>query len=66
MLVSTAMMLDWLGERHGDPRLVEAAEALDHAIWQAYAEQAVLPVELGGKSGTRAVTEAVVTCLDGG
>jgi 3-isopropylmalate dehydrogenase len=63
MLVSTAMMLDWLGERHGDARLVEAAEALDRAIWQAYAEQAVLPVELGGKSSTRDVTDAIIERL---
>jgi 3-isopropylmalate dehydrogenase len=63
MLVSTAMMLDWLGERSGEPRLVEAADALDDAVWRAYAEAAVLPYELGGSSRLREVTEAVIARL---
>ena len=60
MLVSTAMMLDWLGERSGEERLVEAADALDEAVWRAYADGAVLPHELGGSSGLRDVTRAVI------
>jgi 3-isopropylmalate dehydrogenase len=63
MLVSTSMMLDWLGERSGEPRLVEAADALDDAVWRAYADAAILPFELGGTSGVRDVTKAVIDRL---
>lgn len=63
MFVSTAMMLDWLGEKAGDQRLVEAGEAVDQAVWQAYADGAILPIELGGKSNNRDVTQAVLSAL---
>lgn len=64
MLVSTAMMLDWLGEKAGDQRLVDAGDSLDRAVYQAYADAAILPYELGGRSDTGAVTEAVIAALD--
>ncbi|WP_119165635.1 isocitrate/isopropylmalate dehydrogenase family protein [Algihabitans albus] len=63
MLVSTAMMLDWLGERRGDARLVAAAASLDEAVWQAYAGGTILPRELGGTSGVREVTRAVLEAI---
>lgn len=63
MLVSTAMMLDWLGEKAGDARLVSAGDAIDRAVWQVYADGAVLPYELGGKSDTRTVAQAVIDAL---
>lgn len=63
MLVSAAMMLDWLGERSGEPRLVEAGEALDDAVWRVYADGAALPCDLGGETSTRDVTRAVVAAI---
>lgn len=63
MLLSTAMMLDWLGWRHGLDNVVAAGDALDAAIGKAYADGAVLPCELGGTSGTVAVTRAVIERL---
>ncbi|MEM7694215.1 MAG: isocitrate/isopropylmalate family dehydrogenase [Pseudomonadota bacterium] len=63
MLVSAAMMLDWLGARADAPALVEAADALDAAVWQAYADAAILPMELGGTSDCAAVTTAVLERL---
>ncbi len=67
MLVSTAMMLDWLAERRADPRFAEAAHELDTAVTAAYADGAHLPAELGGTAGCRAFTEAVLARLgDGG
>lgn len=65
MLVSTAMMLDWLGDRAGDARLVEAADALDEAVWNAYASGAVLPFEVGGQTTTEDMTRAVLAHLKG-
>ena len=63
MLVSTAMMLDWLGERAGEARLIEAADALDDAVWHVYAQGEVHPAELGGKDGTARITRAVVDAI---
>lgn len=60
MLVSTAMMLDWIGERAGDARMAEAAQAIDDAVWKAYADKAVLPYELGGTTGSEDFVKAVL------
>lgn len=63
MLVSTAMMLEWLGARHKDKALTNAAIALDSAVYDAYADADILPMEFGGASDMNAVTEAVVRRL---
>lgn len=60
MLVSTAMMLEWLGTRRDDNALLRAGEALDHAVHLAYADAAVHPCEFGGDTGTVAFTDAVI------
>jgi 3-isopropylmalate dehydrogenase len=63
MLLSAAMMLDWLAERHGDATLADGARAIESALQRAFAEQAVKPCDFGGKSGTAAITQAVVERL---
>ncbi|MGF1475457.1 MAG: isocitrate/isopropylmalate dehydrogenase family protein [Geminicoccaceae bacterium] len=63
MLLSTAMMFDWLGARHDEPRFLEAATALEKAIMDAYADGAVQPFEFGGQTGTEVFTEAVIARL---
>ncbi len=63
MLLSAAMMLDWLGEQRGMPRLVEAAQALERAIERPFAERRVLTAEFGGSDGTAAVARAVIGAL---
>ncbi len=60
MLVSTAMMLDWLGDRHDDQSMVDAGIALDAGVTKAYADGAVMPIELGGDTGCQAFTDAVL------
>ncbi|MGE0716312.1 MAG: isocitrate/isopropylmalate dehydrogenase family protein [Alphaproteobacteria bacterium] len=60
MLLSTAMMLEWLGHRHGRPVLVEAADCLDGAVERAFADGAAFPAEIGGPHGNAEVTRAVV------
>ena len=65
MFLSAAMMLDWLGETHGEPRLREGAALLDRAVTAAYATGGLKPYEMGGASGLRQVTEAVAAQLDG-
>lgn len=63
MLLSTAMMLDWLGERHGEAGMVAAGAVLEQAVDLAFAGGA-LPRDLGGSHGTREMAAAVIDQLD--
>ena len=62
-ILSAAMMLDWLGERHATPALVEAARSIENAVDAAFAQGKVRPADIGGSDGTAAVTRAVIDLL---
>ncbi len=59
MFLSAAMMLEWLGERHGVTQAVEAAQRIERAVDRAFGERKVLSAEFGGKDGTAAITRAI-------
>ena len=61
--LSAAMMLEWLGDRHGVPKAVEAAERIERAVDTAFASGSVMSVEFGGKDGTAAITHGVIEAL---
>lgn len=63
ILLSAAMMLDWLGTRHDEPRLLDAAVLLQAAIDRIYAERHVTPYDCGGADGTDSIARAVVAAL---
>ena len=63
MLLSAALMLDWLGERHDIAALSTAARALEAAIASGYQSGAVRPIEQGGRQGTTEVARAVIDQL---
>jgi 3-isopropylmalate dehydrogenase len=63
MLLSVAMMLDWLAERHADPGLADGARAIEYALQAAFEHGAVRPREFGGTSGTADITRAVLERL---
>ncbi len=63
MLLSAAMMLDWLAHRHGDPVLADGARQIESAVQRAFSEGAVLPGEFGGRSTTADITRAVIARL---
>jgi 3-isopropylmalate dehydrogenase len=63
MFLSAAMMLDWLGTKHGIAACGEAAERIRGALDAAYASAAILPYELGGKDGTAEITRAAIAGL---
>jgi len=65
MFLSAAMMLDWLGERHGSDRLSEAARLLEQAVRDAFRDGGVRPIEFGGSDGTAAITRAVLNRVTG-
>ena len=63
MLLSAAMMLDWLGERHGKRSASMRARLLEASVDRVFAEKTVLTPEFGGKAGTAAVTKAVIAAI---
>ena len=63
MYLSAAMMLDWLGERHSMMSCIEAGAVLTRAVERAYAGGGLTPFELGGNSGLREITAAVMAAL---
>jgi 3-isopropylmalate dehydrogenase len=64
MILSAAMMLDWLGERHGDNAAAAAAARIEAAAAWVLKQGETLTPDLGGKAGTKAVGEAVVRALE--
>ncbi|MBI4276060.1 MAG: isocitrate/isopropylmalate dehydrogenase family protein, partial [Rhizobiales bacterium] len=63
MLLSAAMMLDWLADKHDHPPAAEAAQRIERAVDKAFAA-GIRPFEFGGKDGTNAVAKAVLNALD--
>lgn len=62
MVLSVAMMLDWLGERHGDPRCTDAAARVRDAVGTTLAS-GVRTRDVGGTASTTKVTESIVAAL---
>ena len=63
MILSAAMMLDWLAARHGDASLADGARAIEAAVQGAFESGAVRPREFGGASGTADIARAVLERL---
>jgi 3-isopropylmalate dehydrogenase len=62
MILSVAMMLDWLADKHGLESAAEAAERIERAVDKAYAG-GIKPVEIGGSNGTAEIAQAVLKLL---
>src|SRR5579871_2050076 len=62
MILSAAMMLDWLADKHGLESAAEAGERIERAVDKAYA-QGIRPMEFGGSNGTADMTNAVLAAL---
>jgi 3-isopropylmalate dehydrogenase len=62
MILSTALMLDWLADRHGHEGAAAAARRIERAVDRAFAE-GIGPCEFGGGDGTAAVAKAVLAAL---
>ncbi|MEO0380879.1 MAG: isocitrate/isopropylmalate family dehydrogenase [Pseudomonadota bacterium] len=63
MILSAAMMLDWLGGRHDVPAMAADGARLRSAVDRVVAEGAVLTRDLGGMAGTGDVAAAVKEAL---
>jgi len=62
MILSAALMLDWLADKHEHPQAAEAARRIENAVDKAFAN-GVKPMEFGGPDGTGAVAKAVLAQL---
>ena len=56
MVLSAAMMLDWLGDRFDEPAFRESAALLEGAVRRAFAPGDLQPYEMGGTSGLADIT----------
>ncbi len=63
LVLSAAMLLGWLGERHGKASLLEAQAAIDGAVERLIASPATRTKDLGGALGTRAFGAALLEQL---
>ena len=57
------MMLDWLGDRHGDRNLTGPGLLIETAVNQEFAANRVRPMEIGGDQGTDEITGAIVDVI---
>jgi 3-isopropylmalate dehydrogenase len=62
MILSAAMMLDWLADKHDHPPAAGAALRIERAVDKAYAGD-IKPMEYGGQDGTMAISNAVMKAL---
>ncbi|SMO93136.1 3-isopropylmalate dehydrogenase [Paracoccus laeviglucosivorans] len=63
LILSAAMLLDFLGTKHDKPALNDAARAIEAAIESVLDQPESRTADLGGKLGTSAFTDAVITAL---
>ena len=64
MIMSGKMLLDWLGRKHQEPRLLSAARLIEQAVEQVIAEGRWLTPDLGGKASTTEMGAAIGAALD--
>lgn len=62
-VASAAMMLEYLGEKHKDNKLIEARNAVENAIQQIILDNKVLTYDLGGTSSCSDVGNELVRIL---
>ncbi len=63
MILSAAMMLDWLGLRYDNPAMVADGVRLREAVERVVAQRAVLTRDLGGTAHTDEAAAAVWSAL---
>ncbi len=60
-ILAGGMMLDWLGQQHGDDRCLAAAQAVEDAVAAVLADGKPLTYDLGGSAKLSEVAEAVAS-----
>lgn len=65
-ILSAAMMLDWLGERHGDAAASLIARRIESAVAEILSAGKVLTPDLGGRASTAQMGDAVLKIIESG
>lgn len=63
MILSVAMLAQWMGEHHGSPAMAEAGAAMEAAVDRVLADPATRTADLGGRLGCRAFGDAVARAV---
>jgi 3-isopropylmalate dehydrogenase len=63
MILSVAMLLEWLGDKRGQAAFQQAGRAMHAAVEATLANPETRTADIGGHIGTRAFTAAVVAAL---
>jgi 3-isopropylmalate dehydrogenase len=66
MILSNAMLLNWMGTRHNNPAFHQAAAAMEAAVDAVLADASTRTPDLGGKSGTDAFGKRVAAAVSAG
>ena len=64
MILSGAMMLEWLADEHDDPLAAKAGQTGVAAVDAAYADGTLVSTERGGTAGVVEISDAVKNALD--
>jgi 3-isopropylmalate dehydrogenase len=65
-ILSAAMMLEWLGRRHQQQALTEAADSIERAVGEVLGQGKVVPVDQGGSATTAEIGDAVAAVITRG
>jgi len=64
LILSAAMLLEWIAEKRGRENFAEAAKAINDVIDASLARPETRTADLGGKLGTKAFTRHIVSGLE--
>ena len=64
IILSSALLLNWLGKRHGSPNFQSAARAIEAAVDDVIGLQTIRTPDLSGSATTKEFTQAVMRVLD--
>jgi 3-isopropylmalate dehydrogenase len=65
LILSSAMLLQWRGQRDDNDRLVEAAKIIDQAIWAVVDDPTLRTRDLGGNRNTDEFAASVANAVRG-
>ena len=65
MMLSAAMLIEWMGDHNDNPKLIEASKAIVQAVDATLENPTTRTSDLGGDMGCKAFGEAVAKTLSG-
>jgi 3-isopropylmalate dehydrogenase len=66
LMLSVAMLMEWLGTRHKETAFIDASRAIELALDAALADARARTPDLGGNGTTKTFAQAVTARVDAG